>query len=249
MINKDMKQFSSEVINKLKYYVYLISDPSNNEIFYVGKGKGNRLFSHFKEIGDNEKINKIKEIKSKGLEPKIEILVHGVEDEITIKKIEAAIIDLIDKTNLTNKIGGYESSDFGRMDLNQINAKYSSKKTTISENVLLIKLSKTFRYNMSPQDLYDNTRGIWIISEERRKKTKYAFAIYDNVIQETYKIQSWFEAGSTYASGRTDIDRWKKVKRYEFVGNISFEMRKKYLHKSVDKYFTMHNQNPMRYTY
>ena len=26
-------------------------------------------------------------------------------------------------------------------------------------------------------------------------------------------------------------------------------MRKKYLHKSVDEYFTMHNQNPMRYTY
>ncbi len=28
-----MKQFSSEVISKLKYYVYLISDPSNGEIF------------------------------------------------------------------------------------------------------------------------------------------------------------------------------------------------------------------------
>ena len=103
-----MKQFSSEVISKLKYYVYLISDPSNGEIFYVGKGKGNRVFSHFKEIGDSKKIKKIKEIKSRRIEPKIEILVHGVEDEITIKKIEAAIIDLIDKTNLTNKIGGYE---------------------------------------------------------------------------------------------------------------------------------------------
>ena len=47
-----MKQFSSEVISKLGYYVYLISDPSNGEIFYVGKGKGNRVFSHFKETGD-----------------------------------------------------------------------------------------------------------------------------------------------------------------------------------------------------
>jgi hypothetical protein len=244
-----MKQFSSEVISKLKYYVYLLSDPSNGEIFYVGKGKGNRVFSHFKETGDSDKVKKIKEIKKKGLEPKIEILVHGVDDETTIKKIEAAIIDLIDKTNLTNIVGGYESSDFGRMDLNQINAKYSSKKAHIDENVVLIKLSQTFRYNMSAQDLYDNTRGIWVISEERRKKTKFAFAVYDGVIQETYEIQSWFRAGSTYASGRTDIERWKKIPRYEFVGNISMEMRKKYLHKSVDHYWKAKAQNPMRYTY
>ena len=53
-----MKAFSSEVINKLGYYVYLISDPTNGEIFYVGKGKGNRVFSHFKERGDSEKVNK-----------------------------------------------------------------------------------------------------------------------------------------------------------------------------------------------
>ena len=244
-----MKQFSSEVISKLGYYVYLISDPTNGEIFYVGKGKGNRVFSHFKQTGHNEKLNKIKEIKAKGLVPKIEILVHGVKDELTIKKIEAAIIDLIDKTNLTNIIGGYESSDFGRMDLNQINAKYSSKEANIKENVLLIKLSQTFRYNMSPQDLYDNTRGIWVVSEERRRNTKYAFAVYDGVIQETYKIHSWFDAGATFSSGRTDIDSWKKIPRFEFVGNISFEMRKKYLHKSVNHYWKSKAQNPIRYTY
>ena len=87
------------------------------------------------------------------------------------------------------------------------------------------------------------------LARREGKKPRYAFAIYDDVIQETFEIQSWFKAGSTFASGRTDIDRWKKVKRYEFVGNISIEMRKKYLHKSVDEYFTMHNQNPMRYTY
>ena len=39
----------------------------------------------------------------------------------------------------TNIVGGYESSDFGRMDLNQINAKYSSKKAHIDENVAISK--------------------------------------------------------------------------------------------------------------
>ena len=40
--------------------------------------------------------------------------------------------------------------------------------------------------------------------------SKFVFAIYDGVIQETYEIQSWFEAVSTYASGRTDIERLEK---------------------------------------
>lgn len=63
----------------------MISDPSNEEIFYIGKGKGNRCFSHLNDTSDNEKVKKIKELKSKGIVPKIEILVHGVDDEITIK--------------------------------------------------------------------------------------------------------------------------------------------------------------------
>ena len=238
--------FTSDIIRKIKYYVYLLSDPISGEIFYVGKGKGNRVFSHLKDNSDNQKSRKIQDLKSKGLEPKIEFLVHGVDDEITIKKIEASIIDLIGKNKLTNIVGGYESSDFGRMDLAQIRGKYSSQKAEIKENVMLIKLSKTFRYNMDPRDLYDNTRGVWKVAEHRRKEVDYAFAVYDGIIQETYKILQWFEAWSTF-NNREDFtsQREKDVKRWEFVGNVSDEMRKKYLYKSVEH----KEQNPIKYTF
>ncbi|HIO04524.1 MAG TPA: GIY-YIG nuclease family protein, partial [Gammaproteobacteria bacterium] len=46
----------------MKYYVYLLLDPITDEIFYVGKGKGNRVFSHLKDISDNDKVRKIQEI-------------------------------------------------------------------------------------------------------------------------------------------------------------------------------------------
>lgn len=243
-----LSKFNSDVIQSLKYYVYLLSDPQTEEIFYVGKGKGNRVFQHFTDKEDSAKTRKIRALLEKGIEPKIEILVHGIEDDFTIKKIEAAIIDLLDKSNLTNRVLGYESADFGRMDLNQIQAKYGSSKATISENAVLIKLSDTFRYNMSPNQLYDYTRGIWIISKDRMAATEYAFAVYDGVIQETYKISGWFEAGSTFHS-RQDKDSWKKKQRFEFVGIIDESMRKKYRHKSVNHYFPYGAQNPMRYTY
>ena len=136
-----MKKFTPDIIKEIKYYVYLLSDPVTNEIFYVGKGKGNRVFDHLKNTNDgSEKSEKIRELKSQGKTPKIEFLVHGVDDEITIKKVESSIIDLIDKKNLTNKVGGYESSDFGRMDLGQIIGKYSIKQVDVTEKVLLIKL-------------------------------------------------------------------------------------------------------------
>ena len=75
------KQFSKEVINKLKHYVYIYSDPETEEIFYVGKGVGNRVFSHLIDSEDTEKTRYIKRIMDRGQEPKIEILTHGLENE------------------------------------------------------------------------------------------------------------------------------------------------------------------------
>ena len=84
--------------------------------------------------------------------------------------------------------------------------------------------------------------------EKRRENVSYVFAVYDGIIQETYKVLNWFESGSTY-SNRVDIERWKKNVRWEFVGNISKEMRKKYQYKSVAHYWTPGNRNPIRYTF
>lgn len=248
MAKQSVMSFNSDIIQALKFYVYLLSDPDTGEIFYVGKGKGNRVFQHFKDKEVNAKTNRIREILRNGKEPKIEILVHGIEDENTVKKIEAAIIDLLEKANLTNKVSGYESSDFGRMDLNQIKAKYGSKKADISEKVVLIKLSDTFRYNMSEVELYDYTRGIWKIGKKGMSETTHAFAVYDGVIQETYKISGWYPAGSTLHT-RKDKSNWLVSERFEFVGRVDEDMQKKYKHKSVDHYFKAGSRNPIRYTF
>ena len=43
MLNKN--EFSKEVIEELKYYVYKLIDPRNGNVFYVGKGKGDRAYN------------------------------------------------------------------------------------------------------------------------------------------------------------------------------------------------------------
>ena len=40
--------FPPEVSAELKTYVYRLIDPRNGETFYVGKGRGNRVFAHIR---------------------------------------------------------------------------------------------------------------------------------------------------------------------------------------------------------
>ena len=75
--------FTPEVIEQLQYYVYRLIDPRNGQTFYVGKGKGNRVFAHVTDALKNFegvsytnndeddislKIRQIRDIKNAGLE-------------------------------------------------------------------------------------------------------------------------------------------------------------------------------------
>jgi len=240
------------VLKELKNYVYIYSHPITNEIFYVGKGKGNRVFAHLTDEKESEKVIQLNELKKEGLKPKIEILIHGIENNETVEKIEMSIIDLIGIDNLTNKQKGKYSAKNGRMSIEQINAIYQMKEVKIEEPCVLIRINKMFRYSMSPMELYDFTRGIWRVNLENATKAKYAFAIYDGIVQEVYEIVKWFPAGSTFNT-RIDYESHEDYTtgegvRCEFVGNLApKKIRDKYKYKSVSHYFKQGNQNPIKY--
>lgn len=246
-------KFSSPVIKALKYYVYLYIHPITEEIFYVGKGQGNRVFAHLDDPKESAKTQMIWEIQSQGLKPRIEILIHGIEDEKTAFRVESSIIDLLGLHNLTNKQGGHKSALFGRMTIDQINAAYDRQPVEIEEPSVLIRISKAFRYSMTEMELYDYTRGRWKISPDRAKRAKYAFAIYEGIVQEVYEILDWYEAGKTYSvrQGNENLPEEELARlsgRYEFIGNLApTEIREKYKYKSVGHYFKPGNSNPIMY--
>lgn len=237
------KRFSQEVIQQLKYYVYMYSDPLTGEVFYVGKGIGNRLFAHLVCTDDSRKCKLINQIHDRGQEPKIEILTHGLDDEHTALKVEAAIIDLIGKDKLTNRVRGWQSSAFGRVEVNQLIAHYEREKVTIQEPSILIRINRLFRYDMTEIELYDATRGIWKIGD-KREKVDYAFAVYDGIVHEVYKVLAWFQAGSTFNTRGSLMNE----ERWEFVGQKADEViRAKYVGKSVEHYHARNAQNPIKY--
>ena len=240
-----MDKFPKIVSTELKYYVYIYSNPITEEIFYVGKGKGNRVFSHLTEESETEKVKYLLDLKLKGLKPKIEILIHGIEDEETALRVEAAIIDLIGINKLTNRQSGWKSATFGRMTLKQIISTYSKQEVQITEPSILIRINQKFRYSMSEIELYDFTRGQWKVNVEKANNAKFAFAIYEGIIQEVYSVLFWLKAGKTLNT-RNEKEALKD--RFEFIGNIAEpEIRNKYKYKSVEHYFKKGNANPIMY--
>ncbi|EHV9064829.1 hypothetical protein K1U77_004786, partial [Escherichia coli] len=93
----DITEFPSGVIEHLGWYVYRLIDPRDGSTFYVGKGKGNRVFAHMRgEVAatdDDEllsnKLKQIREIRLAGLEVIHVIHRHGMTDEKTAYEVEA----------------------------------------------------------------------------------------------------------------------------------------------------------------
>jgi uncharacterized protein len=240
-------QFPSKVIEELKYYVYVYINPMTGKIFYVGKGKGNRAFDHLDDTSESNKVAMIKEIQKQGREPQIEILVHGLEDESVALKIESAIIDTLGLQNLTNAVSGWGSNIVGRMGIKEIISLYDSKPVNkIDEPVLLIRINRLYRYGMTPEELYEATRGVWKLGE-RRFQVKYVFAVYRGIVREVYKVAKWFDAGATEYKTRP-LEDVQVPGRYEFTKLITEEeIRAKYIDKSVADIFPDNSQNPITY--
>jgi len=107
-----MIQFSQAVIDKIGYYVYLLRDPRNGQIFYVGKGNGNRVFAHVNAAINNsketDKLERIRKIRESGREVHYDILRHGLTEKEAFE-VEATMIDYINPSKLTNENIGFAS--------------------------------------------------------------------------------------------------------------------------------------------
>jgi len=234
-------KITGEIAKILKSYVYVYIDPRNGKPFYIGKGKGNRLFSHLKDQSDIEKVAQIAEIRHSGKKPRIEILRYGLSDS-EARLVEAASIDLIGKAKLTNRVSGYHEGSFGRITSKRVISMLTAKKIKVQHKAILITINKLYRSDMSKEELYETTRGIWVVGETRRNKVEYAMALFQGIVLEVYRIKHWYPAGTLKYNTR-DSSEFKNSGRWEFSGSIAKDVREEYIGFSVGKA----GQNPIRY--
>ncbi len=232
-------KLSQSTIEKLGYYVYLLIDPRDDKVFYVGKGKGNRINQHLlgalnTETTATEKIEKIRAIKNAHLDVEHVILRHALTEKEAFE-VESAIIDVLRKDTLTNLITGHNSEDKGLMKLEDIKIKYEAENITLKEPAILININNLYQRDISREALYQATRKSWRININRVKNIRIAFSVYRGIVREIFLIDKWLPSSEVKG-------------RYMFQGKIAPEnIRNKYLNKSVSGYWKKGSQNPIKY--
>ena len=98
---------------------------------------------------------------------------------------------------------------------------------------------------MTPQELYENTRGAWKVGA-RREKAEYAFAVFQGIVREVYKIHQWLPAG-TLPYNYVDSSKMKGLGRWEFEGKVADDIRLFYVGKTVREYLSKASQYPIKY--
>lgn len=246
-----MKQeiFSSIVCDKLGYYVYCLADPRTHKIFYIGKGKGNRVFAHafdaLKSTQESDKMDLIRQIIAAEMNVEYYILRHNLKSEDEAYLVESVLIDLLTYPNfnkediLTNIQGGHHSNEDGIMSVKDIQARYFDYPELVLQNgdrLLLVNITNS--YYKTERSLMDSTREFWVVSKDKAAKTDYVLGVYNGIVMEVCKVK-----GHKFCDYNENGVKFDKPR-------VSFEVdeltESPYLHKKIPSEF-VHSQNPVRY--
>lgn len=266
MNSQGVKAFSEKALEALEgFYVYALVDPRNNSVFYIGKGTGNRVFSHEIESGkskesEKNKLKKIREIEDSGFSVKRLIINWGLtENEAFVA--EATLINLLNRMpdiQLTNEVSGHHVHE--SLTTEEFELRYGAvplKIEDIKHSILVIKINKLYRRGMSEAELYDSVRGFWAASLRsiKTRNVKYVFGVYNGLIVGVYKPDEWhygYEMIDVPQRDILDAEGYERLKnRVYFVCHDYRDLDEEgkfYLHKSiVDLKVNQSAQNPITY--
>ena len=238
-------RFPPGVADQIGWYVYRLIDPRDGITFYVGKGKGDRVFAHAAGLtettGDNEagdlKIGRIREILAQGFAVTHVIHQHAIPDEDTAYRIETAVMDCF--PGLTNRANGHGASNFGVRHVEQIIAEYAAPELVAREPLLAIAVNRSY----TERTLYEAVRGVWKIDPDRARKHRLALAVIDGIVRGVFLPETWLPATvANFPRLTEDVPG-----RWGFAGKEApSEIAMVYLGHVLPAAFR-HSQNPIRF--
>ena len=159
---------------------------------------------------------------------------HGLTGKGALE-VESAVIDLIGIDKLTNRVKGHHSSARGRMPLEEIEIMYGAEEAVFEEQAILININALYRRNMTAEEIYEATRQSWTINTGRAEGIRIVCSVYCGIIREVFFVHRWYRPPE--AGGRAVFDGERATD----------DIREKYRHKSVKKYWPKRSRGPIRY--
>lgn len=248
--------FDALVQEELKYYVYLLVNPSTDEPFYVGKGKGNRVFQHvqaaLEDDEENLKFDIIREILSNGKQVRHVIVRHGL-NEVTALELEAAFLDVFDYLPgmkgfiCANQQGGINSIEKGLMTTDEIIRFYKAEPLDyIDSNCMIININRSYQQGKGKDAIYEATKEIWRINKQRTKTIRFVLSEYHGRIVEVFEVERWYSKERNYNKGSTHYG--KKYLGYGFDGVVAPEdIRNRYINRSIAHHKKRGSASVIRY--
>ncbi len=252
--------FDQKAQEKLGFYVYGLFDPRppNDPCapkwpFYVGKGCGNRVFSHAEgEIPQqtedeplSAKLQQIREIKAAGEKVIHKVIRFGLSEQEALK-IEAALIDLINYVKpdmLKNEISGQGVAE-GFYDAADLALSLHAEELQSERPLLVIKIERQWTdliekfgsANKVPRDeIFAATKGDWRVSIPRAQRADCVLAVARGLVRAVFVPSGWTDAGYENRRKMTGEKNGSSNDFQKFVGT------------SVAHLFERGSQNPIRY--
>jgi len=238
--------FPREIQEALGEYVYTLSDPSAgdfsvSDIFYVGKGVGDRCFVHARGISDGAvddpslKLTRIRSILSTGETPHVRVVAHGLTRP-EAHRLEALLIGAVG--GLTNAVSGHGAQDYW-LSKRDLEARYSLPlgPRDIGEPFLLVSLNGG-KHEPPYPDIADDpatlarrTLGDWVVGRQSAVRVRFVLGVYKGLIRTVARIQSDDRGSSVFQY--FGPERAGAKSRVRFVGDLDEELEQRWTNKRL----------------
>ncbi len=102
---------------------------------------------------------------------------------------------------------------------------------------VVLSLGRQYNTYLTPEQLYERTRGYWVMRPGLHQDVKYAMAFADGLVREVYRIESWSSAAIEDVPARnqratSEFDIKAKI-RWAFTGSVARDIRERFVGKSL----------------